>query len=266
MIVIDGNYIAHMVFHTKMGELRNGVIYGALRQIGPLKRQFPDHPIVWCFDSSASKRRALLKSYKQQRRDADAVQRVENPQAAAIKNDLYRQLNELKHVLRTVGGCCVLGGDDNWAGYEGDDLIAAVCQKYDDCIIVSSDEDLYQLLDGLRKIRIWKPKSKTEYTEIDFMLEYDMLPKEWVEVKALAGCNSDNVKGIPGVGVKTALKIITGTKKFPEEHRELVELNRRLVTLPFDDINVNVFVKPFDPAEWNRQCMEYQMPSLKIKK
>jgi len=93
-------------------------------------------------------------------------------------------------------------------GYEADDIIAALARKCRDreVIVVSGDKDLLQLLNG--NIRIWDPMKDVIIDGTAFREQYGIEPEQWRDVLALAGDTSDNIPGIPGVGVKTALKLI----------------------------------------------------------
>ena len=93
-------------------------------------------------------------------------------------------------------------------GYEADDIIAALARKCRDreVIVVSGDKDLLQLLNG--NIRIWDPMKDEMIDGSVFRERYGVEPEQWRDVLALAGDTADNIPGIPGVGIKTALKLI----------------------------------------------------------
>jgi len=151
---------------------------------------------------------------------------------------LRKQLEDLRtHVLTDMGFVNVF----SQKGFEADDLIASValrCPKNSEAIIVSSDEDLYQLLGSNRMI--WNPHKKKILNRKWFKEEYGIEPSQWRTVKALAGCSSDNVPGIPGVGEKTAIKFIKreikkGTKTYDkfENAETIIKRNLPIVKLPY---------------------------------
>ncbi len=94
--------------------------------------------------------------------------------------------------------------------YEADDLIAT----YSDQIkkhgakvtIVSSDKDLMQLYD--KSVRIYDPMKNKFITQDDIDKKFGVIPEKIIDVQALAGDSSDNVPGVPGIGVKTAAELI----------------------------------------------------------
>lgn len=95
-------------------------------------------------------------------------------------------------------------------GYEADDLIAAICRDNsdEDIAIVSSDNDLYQLLTD--KHYMYNIAKKRRYTHIDFTREWGIESRQWARVKSLAGCRGDSVPGVEGIGDKTAIRYIKG--------------------------------------------------------
>ena len=101
-------------------------------------------------------------------------------------------------------------------GYEADDLLGTVSREMEEkglqVRIISGDRDLLQLASDRTMIRI--PKTKKSGTEVEDYLASDVkerylvTPEEFIDVKALMGDASDNIPGIPGVGEKTAVRII----------------------------------------------------------
>jgi DNA polymerase-1 len=97
---------------------------------------------------------------------------------------------------------------------EADDIIATIATKYyddfDDIEIISNDKDLFQLLNSKVNIRLSKRGVKPErsYTKKDLKKDMDLEPSQIPDLKGLMGDASDNLPGIPGVGEKTALKLL----------------------------------------------------------
>ena len=101
-------------------------------------------------------------------------------------------------------------------GYEADDLLGTMSvlgeQAGFEVKIVSGDRDLLQL--ATKKVQIRIPKTNRagtvveDYYEDDVLEKYQVTPKEFIDVKALMGDASDNIPGIPGIGEKTATKLI----------------------------------------------------------
>jgi len=82
-------------------------------------------------------------------------------------------------------------------------------------MIVSGDEDLYQLLLDTRfySISIYDIKKEKIFTATDFKEKYGLDPIQWAKVKGMGGCTSDKVSGIPGVGPESAIKYLNGVLK-----------------------------------------------------
>lgn len=236
-LLLDAHYLCYRAFHVMKylshKEIFTGVIYGFLRDVAKLQDDHSTSRIAFCFDHGPNKRRELMPTYKGNRID------IEYSKAEMkIRLELQRQIALLKNCyLEELGYMNVF---KQW-GYEGDDIIASVCQnlkKHQRAIVVSADGDLNQLLS--KKVSIWHPLNKRLITINTFREEHGIEPWQWVDVKAIAGCNSDNVKGIKGVGEKTAAKYLSG-KLHPDstgfakivEGDEIWKMNEPIVRLPF---------------------------------
>ena len=97
-------------------------------------------------------------------------------------------------------------------GYEADDILGTLASRASGLgympVIISGDRDLLQLASEQVKIRIPKTKGIEDYHAADVIEKYSVTPKEFIDVKALMGDASDNIPGVPGIGEKTAAKII----------------------------------------------------------
>lgn len=150
-------------------------------------------------------------------------------------------------------------------GYEADDLIATYARIARETgktvTVVSSDKDLTQLMrDG---VRIYDPMKSRYLDESDVMDKFGVRPDKVIDVQSLCGDASDNVPGVPGIGVKTAAQLIneygdlesllnrageiTQTKRRETliANADLARISKRLVTLD-DDVPV-----PYDLSELN---------------
>jgi len=140
------------------------------------------------------------------------------------------------------------------ANYEADDLIATyvdqILKKDAKVTIVSSDKDLMQLYK--KNVRIFDPMKNKFISEDDVKHKFGVDPSKVIDVQALAGDSSDNVPGVPGIGVKTAAELInkygnleTLLKSADEikqnkrretliENKEKAIISKKLVTLKHD--------------------------------
>ena len=232
LMIVDSNNLAYRAYFTT-GVLSNGIVFGFLKQILYLAKTLKSNKFIFCWDSKSSYRREVDPEYKGNRKPLDP-----NDQTAIDLQEARKQFALLrKEVLPS------LGFKNNFVqrGYEADDLIAHVVNRFpDNYIIVSGDEDLYQLLlkTKLYETKIYQPIKKKFITYGSFAQEYGITADRWAEVKALAGCASDNVKGVIGVGEKTAIKYLNNNLKGKalesiNNSKEIISQSRYLVTLPF---------------------------------
>ena len=138
--------------------------------------------------------------------------------------------------------------------YEADDLIATYAKKITEAgakvTVISSDKDLMQLVSN--KIRLFDPMKSKVIGEKEVLEKFGVKPHQVIDVQSLAGDSSDNVPGVPGIGVKTAAELINKYKnlenllnkasEIPQNKRretllsnkDKAELSKKLVTLKND--------------------------------
>ena len=119
--------------------------------------------------------------------------------------------------------------------YEADDLIATysdqVIKEGAKVTIVSSDKDLMQLYN--KNVRIYDPLKSKFINEEDIDKKFGVSPEKIIDVQALAGDSSDNVPGVPGIGIKTAAELINqyGNLDNLLKHAKEIKQNKRRETL-----------------------------------
>jgi DNA polymerase-1 len=119
--------------------------------------------------------------------------------------------------------------------YEADDLIATyaeqILRKGAKVTIVSSDKDLMQLYK--KDVRLFDPMKNKFITPEDILAKFGVDSKKVIDVQSLAGDSSDNVPGVPGIGVKTAAELINkyGTLEKVLENTHEIKQNKRRETL-----------------------------------
>ena len=157
--------------------------------------------------------------------------------------------------------------------YEADDLIATYCEQITTAgakvTIISSDKDLMQLYK--KNIRIYDPMKNKYIFEEDILNKFGVGPNKVIDVQALAGDSSDNVPGVPGIGVKTAAELINEYKTLENlldksgeikqnkrrqtliDNRDKAIISKKLVTLkkdvPIKDEIVNFELKDIDKTK-----------------
>ncbi|HWM30343.1 MAG TPA: DNA polymerase I [Methyloceanibacter sp.] len=166
-----------------------GMLWKLLRETGELAP--PTHMAV-VFDYSAKTfRNDLFEGYK--------ANRTEPP------GDLIPQFPLVRDAVRAFNVACI-----ELEGYEADDIIATYAfEAYDagaEVTIVSSDKDLMQIVRP--GIRMYDTMKNKVIGEAEVLERFGVPPEKVVEVQALIGDSSDNVPGVPGIGVKTAAMLI----------------------------------------------------------
>jgi len=222
-LIIDGDNCAWRNFYA-MGGLSyggepTGAIFGFFRDILDLQDTFCTPNIAFCFDSGPSLRTQLLPDYKSSRRTRERI--LPREQKRALKG-LRSQLDKLcwEH-LPAIGFKNVFCEK----GYEADDLIASLVRDIEDyIIIVSTDHDLYQLLDD--RVIVYDQRKKKAISRKSFIEHYGVDPYTWDLVKAITGDTTDDIPGIRGIGVKTACKYVAG--KLPEKDKRFAIIEKDL--------------------------------------
>jgi DNA polymerase-1 len=260
-IIVDANnwcFIQHHAFGDKLShdEKLTGILWGFFHQIILIAQKFESNRFIFCWDSRKNLRKI---DYPRKVVVRDGQRIIEGYKANRVTNDpdedtqeVFDQFNMLREeLLPEFGFKNIL----MQTGVEADDIIASLVKnmhlkaafggEYERPLVVSTDKDLYQLLDHCD---IWRSINKELMTRKLFQEKYTIPPQDWVEVKALAGDTSDNIPGIKGVGEKTAIKYVRGeldTKMWtangkPTAYARIVspkglhtvERNHYLMTLP----------------------------------
>ncbi len=220
LVIIDGKSVFYRGYYA-MGALSTsdgtptGGIYGFAAIAMEIVRQLEPTKVVvaWDSKSSTSKRREIFPEYK----------------AGRVKPgpDFYAQIPYLRDLILALGWSFVECDD-----YEADDIIGTLALQADeagdwDTIIVSSDLDMLQIVDeNTRMYRILKGFTNLEELDVPGVEEkYGIKKAQFLDLKALKGDTSDNIPGVPGVGEKTAVKLLKdfGTLEGVYEHLDEVQ-------------------------------------------
>ena len=223
ILLIDGHSILNRAFYglpdlTNSEGRHTGAVYGFLNiLLRILEEENPDYLTV-AFDlHEPTFRHKLYDAYKGTRK--------------AMPEELREQVPLMKEMLTAMGIKIV-----SMPGYEADDLLGTLAKRSEklgmDVTILSGDRDLLQL--ATEKVMIRLPKTSKGKTVIeDFHAQqvkekYQVTPPQIIELKALMGDASDNIPGIPGVGEKTATKMIVefGSIENAYAHLEEVKPNK----------------------------------------
>ncbi len=223
IVLIDGHSILNRAFYglpdlTNSEGLHTNAVYGFLNIMTKILEEEKPQYLTVAFDLHAPTfRHKMFDAYKGTRKP--------------MPEELRQQVPVIKEVLQAMGITII-----SQEGYEADDLLGTIARRSEkkgmDVTIVSGDRDLLQLATDKVLIRIPKTRGgKTvieDYHTAQVLETYKVTPPQIIELKALMGDTADNIPGIPGVGEKTAAKIIGefGTIENAHEHLEEIKPNK----------------------------------------
>ncbi len=248
MLVLDGNSIINRAFYgirpltTRDGRPTHAV-YGFLTMMDKIISDVEPDRVAVAFDMRAPTFRHLKYSgYKAKRK--------------GMPEELASQMQPLKDILTALGYIIV-----TCEGWEADDILgtlSAACRdRGDECVIATGDRDTLQLVGDGVSVRLLSTKDghplATTYDSAAILEKYGVNPPQLKDIKAIQGDTSDNIPGVPGIGEKGALALISefgsldgvyanldspnikaGTRKKLEEGRESAYLSYWLGTVRCD--------------------------------
>ncbi len=238
LILVDGSGYIFRAFHA-LPPMSNpqgvpvNAVFGFTQMISRFLTEHRGSHIAVVFDSARTTFRSeIFPDYK--------AHRPEPPE------ELKPQFRLIRDATDALGVCKI-----EQPGFEADDMIAAYAKRFAEdggrVTIVSSDKDLMQLIRP--GVEMLDPIKQRPIREAEVVEKFGVAPDKVVEVQALAGDSTDNVPGVPGIGVKTAAQLIaeygdletllasTARIKQPkrreslEQNAEKARLSRRLVAL-----------------------------------
>ena len=264
LVLLDGHSLAYRAFfalpsdlQTTTGQLTN-VVYGFTTMLVKLFGDFSPDRIAVCFDlGRPAYRHDVYDGYKANRR--------------TTPDDFSSQMPLVREVLAALRIPVV-----EVAGYEADDLIATLVKEARDeglpVLVVTGDRDNLQLIDDQAQVRVMMTRrgitDTAVYDEAAVQERYGVPPGRYIDVAALRGDPSDNLPGVPGVGDKTATKLVQtyGTAEEVVAHAEEqrgklkenllahgsdVLRNKQLMRLR-DDVPLPVGVRDLRMGSWDR--------------
>jgi len=199
LLIIDGHAYAYRAFHA-IRELRSpdgrptNAIYGFVKMLAKMRATIgPSHLIVVWDGGLSAERTVLLPEYKAQR--------------PAMPEDLKLQLDEIVSYLKAAGIASFCR-----EGVEADDYIACLARQASNAgmavVIASSDKDFMQLVSD--RVGLLNPNDKTEtvWTDEQVRAKSGVVPSQIVDWLSLVGDTVDNIRGVAGIGVKTAAELL----------------------------------------------------------
>jgi DNA polymerase-1 len=246
VMALDGNSLAYRAFYALPEDMANAsgqstnAVYGFTTMLLNLAKEHSPDAILVVFDRpEPTFRHDAIPEYKAQREKAP--------------DTLFQQLGLIRELLNDMGITWM-----ELAGFEGDDLIATVATKASeqghDVIIVTGDRDSYQLVHDPHVRVLYNKRGVSDYAlydEAGILERTGVTPAQYADYAALRGDPSDNLDGVPGVGEKTAAKLITQYGDLPsvlanaeaqtpklrsnlQEHGERVLRNAKMMLLRRD--------------------------------
>jgi DNA polymerase-1 len=197
MILIDAHSLIFQVFHaiaamTSPAGLPTNALFGFTRDVLFLRNDLKPEYLICAFDRDGKTfRDDFYPDYKAQRTPMPPDLRVQIP-----------LIEEMLKAMRVP----VIGAP----GYEADDLIATVAsaasERDVDVLICTSDKDCRQLING--KVRLFNLRKREAMDCEALAKDWGIRPDQVVDLQILVGDSVDNIPGVPGVGVKTAAKLL----------------------------------------------------------
>ena len=203
IVLIDGNNLMFRAYYATAytGNLMKNskglvtnALYGFTNMINKIIEEEKPEYMAVAFDIGKSFRHEEYKEYKAGRNSTPDELKIQMPIAKTL----------LEHM-----GIMHLSVEN----YEADDIVGTLCKRANedpewDALLVTSDHDYLQLITDQVEVKLLKPKGFTKYKPTNFKEEYGIDPIKVIDLKALMGDSSDNIPGVPGVGEKTALKLL----------------------------------------------------------
>jgi DNA polymerase I len=243
LLLIDGHSQAYRAFFgmktplsTRTGEL-TGAVYGFARKLLSVIREYRPDCVATAFDLGDTWRHAEFSDYKATRDQ--------------MPDEMRSQLDRIQQLLQVFNIPIV-----TYPNYEADDVLGTLARQAAEqgtnVLILTGDRDMFQLVNDQVQILYTSggPNPTTSvYGPTEIHERYGLAPDQFIDFKALTGDTSDNIPGVPGVGEKTAVKLLQefGTLenlldhidqvKGPKlqqnltEYADQVRRNKRLVTI-----------------------------------
>lgn len=238
-VLVDLSFLAHRARSSMEGlsheDIPTGVIFGVFEQLASICKdsRVKSNRLVVFADSKKSLRKQAYPQYKQKRAKDLSSDEIEK------RKCMDSQVIKLRRYILPSIGIPVYGQ----AGLESDDLMAYASQQITKMggrgVLITSDGDLFQSITD--NVNWLDPQRDLYYTRKSFIRQKGIDPRLWWKVKCLAGCKSDTIKGISGVGEHRAVDYLL--KKLPRhyaahqtilspEGREIIKRNQELIKLP----------------------------------
>ncbi|MBN2087158.1 hypothetical protein JW758_02320 [Candidatus Peregrinibacteria bacterium] len=218
LIIIDGNHLIHRAFHaiqnplhTSKGEQTNAIYGFASMLLNIIELDDPDY-IVMTFDEKAP-------TFRHDEHEGYKATRAKSPDA------LYEQIPRIRELIERFKMAKF-----SQEGFEADDLMGTLARKAAKegivTYIVTGDMDALQLIDPMTYV-VFPHKGYREpmvYNKEEVIKKYGITPEQVIDFKALMGDTSDNIKGVEGIGVVGATKLLNEYKTLDGIYEHLEDI------------------------------------------
>jgi len=202
LYLIDGTAFIYRAFfafirnplYNSKGQ-NTSAIFGTINSFIKLVEDFKPEHIAISFDRKE-------KTFRHEITDTYKANRPPAP------DELHQQVEPIKEFFSAIGL-----QDISKAGYEADDTIATLAEKYKDkfdIVIVSGDKDFSQLVDN--EVTLYDPRKDIHLTEESIKEKYGITPEQFIDYLAICGDSADNIPGVKGIGPKGASKLLNEFK------------------------------------------------------
>lgn len=217
LAIIDGSSLLYRAFYalpptmTSPDGVPTNAVYGFLRMLLSLYRELDPAYVAVTFDKDRQTfRTEMYDGYKATRKPAPA--------------ELVPQFDLILEVMHVMGVAVY-----SLSGYEGDDVLGTLSARYEKELpvaIVTGDRDALQLASDRTTVYLTQKgiSSMSEMTPKAVEEKYGITPSQVIDMKALMGDTADNIPGVPGIGEKTALKLLTQYKTLDNLYAHVNEI------------------------------------------
>lgn len=217
LAIIDGSSLLYRAFYalpptmTSPDGVPTNAVYGFLRMLLSLYRELDPAYVAVTFDKDRQTfRTEMYDGYKATRKPAPA--------------ELVPQFDLILEVMHVMGVAVY-----SLSGYEGDDVLGTLSARYEKELpvaIVTGDRDALQLASDRTTVYLTQKgiSSMSEMTPKAAEEKYGITPSQVIDMKALMGDTADNIPGVPGIGEKTALKLLTQYKTLDNLYAHVDEI------------------------------------------
>lgn len=217
LAIIDGSSLLYRAFYalpptmTSPDGVPTNAVYGFLRMLLSLYRELDPAYVAVTFDKDRQTfRMEMYDGYKATRKPAPA--------------ELVPQFDLILEVMHVMGVSVY-----SLSGYEGDDVLGTLSARYEKELpvaIVTGDRDALQLASDRTTVYLTQKgiSSMSEMTPKAVEEKYGITPSQVIDMKALMGDTADNIPGVPGIGEKTALKLLTQYKTLDNLYAHVDEI------------------------------------------